>query len=150
MICHSICNRFLHSCPLKAISIACGSHCSLHQATLPFTTDTFLWRWLLIPLPFCIIHGGISKNWFFKSGFEFISFRLKFHRSVKIFSFCYRAIIVIFGVHYLKVSFILFLQIFSIEPFFRLWIYGLSSIPVIFDLFVVKSVFADSIGWRFI
>ena len=54
-----------------------------------------------------------------------------FYRSIKIFSFCFWSIIVVFTCHHLEIMLILVFYHFNLMSLWWFWVYWLSSLPII-------------------
>ena len=69
--------------------------------------------------------------------------------SIKIFSFGFWSINVIFAIHYLKVVRKLVLNVFSRISLWRVWIYRLSTFPIVLNIPIEKLMLSNSIRGSF-
>jgi len=70
-----------------------------------------------------------------------------FNWSVEVFSFRLWSINIVFACHYLEIECEIAFNVFSYVPLRWLRIYGLSSFPVIFNLWIEEMMISNTIGW---
>ena len=72
------------------------------------------------------------------------------YRLIKIFTFCFRSIYIIFARHYLEIVSESLLRFFKYLSFQWIWVYGLSSFPIVLDPSFKKIVFSYTVAWSFV
>ena len=88
--------------------------------------------------------------WFSIGCIEFKTCLLVLIRLTKIFSHWSNTIVIIFAIHHLEIILERIFNGFSTISFKWLWIYWLSSIPIIFYFLIIEFVILIPIGWCFI
>ena len=92
----------------------------------------------------------LHLDWLPVSRIEFKPSWSIFIRLTKIFTNWSHTIIIIFAVHNLKIMLERVFNAFSIVSFYRIRIDWLSSVPIIFDILIIKCIILKAIWWCFI
>ena len=72
------------------------------------------------------------------------------YRLIKIFTFCFRSIYVIFARHYLEILSECLFRLFKNLSFNWIWVHRLSSLPIVLNPSFKKIVFTYTITWSFV